>query len=143
MAAAVEDVLSARNGGAHAYSGHIVTKYGHGRDARLRRVGVTEAAHPVPDAASMRGTKRVLQRLAGADERTLVLCVLSGGGSALLCQPAPGLSLQDLREANEALLACGASIDEVNCLRKHTSSVKGGASRLVASPGQPSMGRCP
>lgn len=127
MAAAVEEVLGDRVSG-----GDVVVKYGHG--GPTERVVVHEAGHPVPDGAGVDGAGAVLSRLDGADEGTLVLCLLSGGGSALLVHPAAGIELEDLQATNELLLACGASIDEINTLRKHLSSVKGGQLARRAAP---------
>jgi len=126
MAAAVE---AAWDG---PLEGLVVTRYGHG--APTRRIEVVEAAHPVPDAAGEAAALRILDlaRAAGADD--LVLCLISGGGSALLAAPAPGLTLEDKREINRALLRSGADIGEMNCVRKHLSAIKGGRLALAAAP---------
>ena len=109
--------------------GLVVTRYGH----RLptNRIEVVEAAHPVPDAAGQAAGARILQTVAGLTADDLVLCLISGGGSALLSLPAPGLALEDKQEVNRALLRCGATIAEINCVRKHLSAIKGG--RLAAA----------
>ena len=112
--------------------GLVVTRYGHGQPTR--RIAVLEAAHPVPDAAGVAAASRVLARVAGLGPDDLVVCLLSGGASALLTLPAPGLSLQDKRQVNRALLACGAPIDAMNCLRKHLSAIKGGRLAAAAYP---------
>jgi hydroxypyruvate reductase len=126
MAAAVE----AAWGG--PLEGLVVTRYGHG--APTRRVEVVEAAHPVPDAAGERAALRILQRVQNLKPDDLVLCLISGGGSALLAAPAPGLTLDDKRAINRALLKCGADIAEMNCVRKHLSAIKGGRLALAAAP---------
>lgn len=112
--------------------GVVVTRYGHG--APTRRVRVLEAAHPVPDDASVRGAAAVLDaaRAAGADDHVLVL--LSGGGSALLCAPVAGIDLEDKRRVTRILLASGADIVEINTVRRHLSRVKGGALAVAADP---------
>jgi hydroxypyruvate reductase len=109
--------------------GSVVTRYGYG--AATSRIQVLEAAHPVPDAAGEAAAQHMiaLARSAGPDD--LVLFLLSGGGSALLAAPAEGLTLADKQALTKALLACGATIHEINCVRKHLSAVKGG--RLAAS----------
>ncbi|MDO8768618.1 MAG: glycerate kinase [Burkholderiaceae bacterium] len=106
-----------------------VTRYGHipPRPAGLaQRIEVVEAAHPVPDAASLVAAQRIMALTQGLTQDDLVLCLISGGGSALLTLPADGLTLQEKQRINKALLACGASISEMNCVRKHLSQIKGG-----------------
>jgi hydroxypyruvate reductase len=114
-------------------SGLVVTRYGHvppGYRAEQRRIEVQEAAHPVPDAAGARAAQRMLQLARGLTAHDLVLCLVSGGGSALLSLPAAGLTLADKQAVHAALLRSGAGIGEMNCVRKHLSAVKGG--RLAA-----------
>ena len=113
-------------------SGLVVTRYGHGADCR--RIEVVEASHPQPDAAGLEAARRMLAlaRAAGADD--LVLCLISGGGSALLSLPAEGLTLADKQVVNRALLRSGASIGEINTVRKHLSAIKGGRLALAAAP---------
>jgi hydroxypyruvate reductase len=114
-------------------SGLVVTRYGHtppAYRARPGRIEVVEAAHPVPDEAGLQAAQRMLALAEGLSADDLVLCLVSGGGSALLSLPAPGLSLADKQALNKALLASGAAIDEMNCVRKHLSAIKGG--RLAA-----------
>jgi len=120
-------------------SGLVVTRYGHvplayRSDATTphgqRRIEVVEASHPVPDAAGERAAQRIVELTQGLSADDLVVCLISGGGSALLSLPAPGLTLQDKQRINAALLASGAAIDEMNCVRKHLSAIKGG--RLAA-----------
>ncbi len=113
-------------------SGLVVTRYGHGTDCR--RIEIVEAAHPVPDPAGRRAAERILALARGAGPDDLVLCLISGGGSALLSLPAPGLTLEDKQEVSRALLRCGATISEMNCLRKHLSAIKGGRLAAAAAP---------
>ena len=117
--------------------GLVVTRYGHvppaWREGR-RRIELVEASHPVPDAAGQRAAARMLERVKGLTRQDLVIALVSGGGSALLALPAPGLTLEDKRALNQALLASGAAIGEMNCLRKHLSSIKGGRLAAAASP---------
>jgi hydroxypyruvate reductase len=127
MARATEEILGARVSG-----GHIVVP--HGQGVELERIRVHESGHPIPDQAGVEAGKAILQTLAEADARTLVICLISGGGSALLVCPAAGVELEDLAATNAALIACGATINEMNTLRKHLSGVKGGQLAKVASP---------
>src|SRR5450755_955112 len=110
-------------------SGLVVTRYGYA--VPCERIDIVEAAHPVPDAAGMRAAQQMLERVTELEEDDLVLCLFSGGGSALLPLPAAGLSLEMKQIVNRALLACGASISEMNCVRRHLSAIKGG--RLAAA----------
>ncbi|WP_165184479.1 glycerate kinase type-2 family protein [Caulobacter soli] len=112
--------------------GLVVTRYGHG--IACRRILVVEAAHPVADEAGMAATAAMMDMLRGLTADDLVLCLLSGGGSALLAAPAPGLTLADKQEITRALLRSGAPIDEINCVRKHLSAVKGGRLAQMAAP---------
>ncbi|MCB9957022.1 MAG: glycerate kinase [Rhodospirillaceae bacterium] len=112
--------------------GVVVTRYGHG--VPTQRVLVREAAHPVPDMSGVAATREILGLVAGAGPDDLVLCLMSGGGSALLCAPADGLSLADKQQVNRALLSCGARIQEMNAVRKHLSAVKGGRLAQAAHP---------
>lgn len=105
-------------------SGLVVTRYGHGVDCE--RIEVMEAAHPVPDSAGEEVSKRILQLVSGLTEDDQVIFLLSGGGSALLSLPAPGVTLQDKQQVNRGLLRSGATISEINCVRKHLSAIKGG-----------------
>jgi glycerate 2-kinase len=113
-------------------SGLVVTRYGHG--APCRRIEVVEAAHPVPDAAGRRAADRILQMVQGLSENDLVLCLVSGGGSALLSMPAPGITLEQKQAISRALLKSGATIAEMNCVRKHLSAIKGGRLALACAP---------
>jgi hydroxypyruvate reductase len=112
--------------------GLVVTRYGH--SAPCRHIEVIEAAHPVPDAAGRDAARRILARVAGLGPDDLVLCLLSGGGSALLALPAPGIAFEDKQAINRALLRSGAPIGEMNCVRKHLSSIKGGRLAIAAAP---------
>ncbi len=127
MAAAVEEVLGARIAG-----GLVITKTGHG--GPLARVRVAEASHPVPDAAGLAAAGEVARILAGAGADDVVVCVVSGGGSALLPAPVEGVTLEEKQEVTRQLLACGATIGEMNCLRKHLSRLKGGGVARLAYP---------
>ena len=126
MAAAVEAVWTG------PLEGIVVTRYGHG--APTRQIEVVEASHPMPDAAGEHAALRILERVKGLTADDLVLCLFSGGGSALLAAPAPGLTLADKRAVNRALLKSGADIAEMNCVRKHLSAIKGGRLALAAAP---------
>lgn len=105
-------------------SGLVVTRYEHGADCR--KIEVVEAAHPVPDDAGERVARRVLELVSGLSEDDRVIFLLSGGGSSLLALPAEGITLKDKQAINKALLRSGAAIDEMNCVRKHLSAIKGG-----------------
>lgn len=113
-------------------SGLVVTRYGHG--AACQRIEVVEAAHPVPDEAGRNAAHRMLQMVQGLNENDLVLCLISGGGSALLALPAPGITLEQKQAINKALLKSGATISEMNCVRKHLSAIKGGRLALACAP---------
>jgi glycerate 2-kinase len=110
-------------------SGLVVTRYGYAR--ACRSIEIVEAAHPVPDAAGESAARRILEIAEGCGEGDLVLCLISGGGSALMTLPAPGLTLADKQAMNRALLRSGADIGEINTVRKHLSALKGG--RLAAA----------
>ena len=127
MAKAMESVL-----GRFITDGRIIVKYGHA--ARLKRVKVTEASHPVPDEAGVKGTEDIIKMLKNADKETLVICLISGGASALLVSPADSITLGDKKIVTELLLKAGASIDELNTVRKHLSKVKGGRFAEIAYP---------
>lgn len=113
-------------------SGVVVTRYGHGHPTS--RIEVLEASHPVPDAAGAAGARRILDAVAGLTADDLVLFLVSGGGSALTTLPAEGLSLAELMAVNKALLASGANIHEMNCIRRHLSAFSGGRLALAAAP---------
>ena len=113
-------------------SGLIVTRYGHG--APCRNIEIVEAAHPVPDDAGARGARRMLDMVKGLTADDLVVALISGGASALLSLPADGITVEDKRAVNRALLKSGAPIAEMNCVRKHLSAIKGGRLALAAYP---------
>ena len=118
-------------------SGLVVTRYGHVPPALLAcpgRIEVVEAAHPVPDAAGSAAAERLLTLVQGLSADDLVIALISGGGSSLLALPAPGLTLADKQAINRGLLASGAAIDEMNCVRKHLSAIKGGRLALLCAP---------
>jgi len=119
MARAVEQVLPTE-----ISDGVVSVKYEH--TAELKHVRQVEAGHPVPDANGEQAARSIIELVQQANETDLVLCMLSGGGSALLPLPAPGITLADKQEMSRMLLACGATIHEINTLRKHTSAIKGG-----------------
>jgi len=129
MALAIETLLGER-----ISAGLIVVKDGH--TVPLAIIEQVEAAHPVPDEAGQTGTRRILEMVRAAGEKTLVVCLLSGGASALLVAPVDGVSLQDKQEVTSLLLKAGASIDELNAVRKHLSAVKGGRLAQAAFPAQ-------
>lgn len=114
--------------------GLVVTRYGHG--ANCRRIEVVEAAHPVPDAAGRRAAARIMEMVQGLGPNDVVLCLISGGGSALLALPADGITLEEKQAVNRALLKSGANIAEMNCVRKHLSAIKGGRLALACAPAQ-------
>jgi hydroxypyruvate reductase len=126
MAQIVEENLSGE------LSGLVVTRYGHGADCR--RIEVVEAAHPVPDEAGRQAARRMLEMVQNLTENDLVLCLISGGGSALLALPADGITLEEKQAVNKALLKSGATISEINCVRKHLSAIKGGRLALACVP---------
>ena len=118
-------------------SGLVVTRYDHvppAYKAKPGRIDVVEAAHPVPDEAGRRAAQRIAQLAQGLTADDLVLCLISGGGSALLSLPAPGISLEEKQAINKALLKSGAAIDEMNCVRKHLSAIKGGRLATNCAP---------
>jgi glycerate 2-kinase len=123
MARAVEDNWEG------PLEGLVVTRYGYG--VPCRRIEIIEAAHPVPDANGRLAAERILQRVSGLEADDVVLCLMSGGGSALLSLPLDGVTLEQKQDINRALLASGASISEMNCVRRHLSAIKGG--RLAAA----------
>jgi len=112
--------------------GLVVTRYEHA--VPTQHIEVVEASHPVPDQAGMDASKRILETVSGLSEDDLVLCLISGGGSALLSLPAEGLSLDDKQQVTNALLRSGATITEMNCVRKHLSAIKGGRLAMACHP---------
>ncbi len=119
MASAIEEMLKSK-----VTRGFINVKYEH--ITELDRIEITEAGHPVPDQNGEKGARKILKLAQDAGKDDLVICLISGGGSALLPLPAKGLTLRDKQETTSTLLSCGASIHEINAIRKHTSLIKGG-----------------
>jgi glycerate-2-kinase len=126
MAAAFEKLWPA------PLEGTVVTRYGHA--VPCTRIAVLEASHPVPDEAGLAATRAILARLEGLTESDLVVALISGGGSALLALPGGDLTLDDLKAVNAALLASGADITAMNCVRKHVSAIAGGRLAAAAHP---------
>jgi hydroxypyruvate reductase len=126
MAKAVEDAWDG------PLEGLVVTRYGY--RVPTSRLEVVEAAHPVPDAAGREAAKRIFELVQGLTKDDLVLCLISGGGSALLALPPEGLTLEDKQAVNKALLKSGATISEMNTVRKHLSAIKGGRLAAAAAP---------
>ena len=127
MAYAMEEILKGRVSG-----GTIVVKDGHGM--ALESTTVIEASHPVPDRRGVAGSEAVLALADAAGPNDLVICLISGGGSALMIAPAEGISLDDKQDATRRLLACGATIHEINTIRKHLSRIKGGLLARTTHP---------
>ncbi|MFO7984596.1 MAG: glycerate kinase [Desulfatiglandaceae bacterium] len=127
MAKAMEELL-----GEKIHTGLITVKYGFTEE--LHRIRIREADHPVPDDQGVEGTRAILEWLEKAGPEDLIFSLISGGGSALLCQPAAGITLSQKQALTRALLKCGASIDEINSVRKHISASKGGQMARAASP---------
>jgi glycerate 2-kinase len=116
----------------HPISGIVVTRYGYA--VPCRRTEIVEAAHPVPDAAGVNAAKRILELVTGLTPDDLVIALISGGGSSLLALPAPGITLDDKQNVGRALLKSGATISEMNCVRRHLSAVKGGRLGAACHP---------
>lgn len=119
MAKETENIL-----GDKITDGHVITKYGHGTE--LKYLTLTEAGHPIPDAEGVKGTQKILEIARQAKENDLVICLISGGASALMADLPGSLTLEDLKLTNELLVKCGADITEINTVRKHLSKLKGG-----------------
>ncbi|MCC6545164.1 MAG: glycerate kinase [Nitrospirae bacterium] len=127
MAQAVEDIFGER-----IDNGIIIVKYGHTRP--LKKIIQIEASHPLPDASGLAGTNSIMEMLHNADAKTLVICLLSGGASSLLVSPVGDITLDDKKYVTDLLLKAGATINELNVLRKHISGVKGGRLAEMAYP---------
>jgi glycerate 2-kinase len=112
--------------------GIVVTRYGHA--VPCSQIEIIEAAHPVPDDAGTKAAARMLQMMQGLTADDLVIALISGGGSSLLCLPADGITVEEKRAVNKALLQSGAPIKEMNCVRKHLSKIKGGRLAAAAHP---------
>ena len=126
MAQAVEQHTSA------ALEGLVITRYGHA--VECKQIEIVEAGHPVPDQKGMRAAASMLEIASGLTEKDSALCLISGGGSSLLSLPAQGLSLENKQVITNKLLKCGATIHEINCIRKHLSAIKGGRLAVACSP---------
>jgi hydroxypyruvate reductase len=127
MATAVEALLGDRIRG-----GHVIVKYGHG--GPIKYVTLHEAGHPIPDEAGVRATRALIEFVRGRGARELIICLISGGGSALSPAPSEGMTLAEKQETTRLLLAGGATIHEINALRKHISQLKGGQLARLTSP---------
>ena len=112
--------------------GLVVTRYGYA--VPCERIEIIEAAHPVPDAASMRAAERILETVSGLTADDMVIALISGGASSLLVLPGRGLTLNDKQAVNAELLKCGATISEMNCVRRHLSRIKGGRLGAACHP---------
>jgi glycerate-2-kinase len=113
----------------YVYGGAIITKYDHvPHTLDLHPIKVNDASHPLPDEQGVRGTQEILRQLQNTGKDTLVLCLISGGGSALMVAPADGITLEEKQITTNLLLRSGATIIELNAVRKHISAVKGGGS---------------
>jgi len=112
--------------------GLVVTRYGY--EVPCKRIDIVQAAHPVPDAAGLLATQRILDAVSDLTPDDLVIALISGGGSSLLVAPSPGLTLADKQAINVQLLKSGASISEMNCVRRHLSSIKGGRLGAACHP---------
>ena len=128
MARALEDAWTG------PLEGLVVTRYGY--EVPCQRIEIVQAAHPVPDAAGLQATQRIRALVQGLTDDDLVIALISGGGSALLVEPGPGLTLQDKQAVNAGLLASGATISEMNCVRRHLSGIKGGRLAAACHPAQ-------
>ena len=129
MACAVEEIL-----GDLIHAGMVNVKYGHLPPKELTRIRINEAGHPIPDQSGLEGALKMTEMLKGLTPRDLVFCLISGGGSALLPLPQPDLTLADKQAVTDALLRCGATINEINAVRKHLSRIKGGQLARLAQP---------
>jgi glycerate 2-kinase len=127
MAEAIEGILEDRIVG-----GVICVKYGY--TGQTTRIDVEQAGHPIPDERAVRATERMIALLQSAGQSDLIICLISGGGSALMVSPAPGITLADKRRLTNALLRSGATINEMNVVRKHLSQIKGGGLARLATP---------
>jgi len=138
MAAALEDVLKERisAGWINVKDGYTARYSLPPRGAPTRRITIHEAGHPLPDARGLAGSQQVAELARQAGEKDLVICLISGGGSALMTLPAEGITLSDVEQLTQALLHCGATINEMNAIRKHIEQLKGGQLARLACPAQ-------
>jgi glycerate 2-kinase len=127
MAANLEKILGSR-----ITAGRLNVKYGHGR--QLRYIQIQEAGHPLPDENGLKGTQGIVRLLSNLTERDIVIFLISGGGSALLPSPLPGITLAEKQKVTDLLLGCGATITEINAVRKHLSLLKGGGLAKLVYP---------
>ena len=127
MAQAIEETLEDR-----ITSGIVNVKYGYGGPSKI--IEIHEAGHPIPDEEGVAGARKMVEMLADSDDRTLVIALMSGGGSALMVAPVDGVTLTDKRQLTDSLLRSGANINEMNTVRKHLSLVKGGGLARLAMP---------
>jgi len=132
MARAFEDLWTAQHN--RPLEGVVVTRYGY--EVPCRHIQIVQAAHPVPDAAGLAATQRILHTVQGLTADDLVIALISGGGSSLLVAPGAGLTLADKQKVNKDLLASGATISEMNCVRRHLSAIKGGRLGAACAPAQ-------
>ncbi len=131
MARALEDILGGRIAG-----GLVITRHGYGMGREGDVIEVVEAGHPIPDEAGVKGAGRLLEIAEGACERELVLCLISGGGSALMPAPVEGVTLAEMQALTDDLLRSGANINAINAVRKHLSRIKGGRLARAVHPAQ-------
>ncbi len=127
MALAIEEILGDR-----ITTGMVIVKYGHLET--LEKIKLIQAGHPIPDANGISAAENILKLAQAAGEKDLVICLISGGGSALMTLPAHGITLEDKQETTAQLLNCGATIHEINTIRKHISRIKGGQLATAVSP---------
>lgn len=127
MALAIEQLLGAR-----ITAGSVNVKYGYTLPTKI--IHLHEAGHPLPDEEGVKGTEAIIQLLKQATEEDLVICLISGGGSALMVAPAEGITLADMERFTQVMLSCGATINEINAIRKHCSRIKGGGMARLAYP---------
>jgi hydroxypyruvate reductase len=127
MAWAIEDLLGQR-----IHKGIVITKRGY--IEKLSSIDLIEASHPIPDKDGVQGTESIIELLKGTHEKDLVICLISGGGSSLLVAPCPGITLKEKQNLTDLLLKSGATIQEINAVRKHISRVKGGRLAQIAFP---------
>ncbi len=132
MARAFEDLWTARDNS--PIEGLVVTRYGY--EVLCQHIDIVQAAHPMPDAAGLQAAQRIRELVTGLTAADLVVALISGGGSSLLVAPGEGLTLQDKQAVNAALLASGATISEMNCVRRHLSGIKGGRLGAACHPAQ-------
>jgi len=129
MATAVEEIL-----GKHIETGWVNVKEGYILEPSPSRITINQAGHPTPNEAGLEGAKKIMEMVSGLGENDMVITLISGGGSALMPLPAEGITLEDKKLATSLLLKCGATINEMNALRKHISAIKGGQLAQAAYP---------